>query len=64
MIISYLITGAAIALAFGIVGTMDKNDAVLAEAHYCEMVSLWNSHAHLPQEQRPGWPPYKGECNE
>lgn len=29
---------------------------------YCEMVKLWNDSKHLPPEDRPGWPPYKGEC--
>lgn len=30
--------------------------------HYCEMVQLWHDNDHLPEEQRPGWPPYQGEC--
>lgn len=32
--------------------------------HYCEMVELWNGNKHLPKEDRPGWPPYKGECHD
>lgn len=32
-------------------------------SHYCEMVELWNSNKHIPLEQRPGWPPYQGECD-
>lgn len=34
------------------------------QQHYCEMVELWNDNKHLPKEDRPGWPPYKGECHE
>ena len=42
----------------------DYQDEVDQQAHYCEMVELWNDNKHLPKEQRPGWPPYKGECHE
>lgn len=38
-------------LIFGVVGKMDFDDAVAAEAHYCSMVASG------------AWPAYKGECN-
>lgn len=63
MDISYFITGAAIALAFGVVGTTDYSDQDFTNAHYCEMVALWHSQSHIPEEKRAGWPPYKGECD-
>lgn len=34
------------------------------QKQYCEMVELWNDNKHLSKEDRPGWPPYKGECHE
>lgn len=27
---------------------------------YCDMVSVWDDNTHIPEERRPGWPPYKG----
>ena len=43
--------------------TMDYNDKQVEQAHYCEMVAKWHEFDHLPPEKRPGWPPYKGECD-
>ena len=43
------------------VTSMDYNDAQVEHNHYCEMVQLWEANKHLPPDQRPGWPPYKGK---
>lgn len=53
----------AMAIVLVIIGSMDYNDEQIEYQHYCEMVELWQSNNHLPPEQRPGWPPYKGECD-
>lgn len=47
-----------------IAGNMDYHDERVEQQHYCEMVELWHNNEHLLPEQRPGWPPYKGECDE
>ena len=49
----------------GFAGTCDYQDEIDQQNRYCEMVKQWNNHAHLPKEDRPGWPPYNGEeqCN-
>ena len=44
------------------VGFLDAQSDIHMENNYCEMVHLWESSDVLPKEQRPGWPPYKGEC--
>ena len=54
----FILLGAILA-----VGTMDYHDEQVEQQHYCEMVKLWHENDHLPHGQRPGWPPYKGECN-
>lgn len=51
-------------IPFTIVSTMDYHDEQAEQQHYCEMVELWHENDHLLPEQRPGWPPYKGECND
>lgn len=50
----------------GLAGTSDYQDEIDQQKRYCEMVKEWNDHAHLPEEDRPGWPPYNGEeqCHE
>jgi len=30
---------------------------------YCKMTAKWEEFKHLPPEDRPGWPPYKGRCD-
>lgn len=45
-------------------GGEDQQDEINQQKRYCEMVKLWNDNDHLPKEDRPGWPPYKGECHE
>lgn len=50
--------------ALAVVGTSDYEEAKASHERYCEMVNLWNDNAHLSKEKRPGWPPYKGECDE
>tara|TARA_R110000744_G_C19371646_1_gene562770 strand:+ start:10823 stop:11035 length:213 start_codon:yes stop_codon:yes gene_type:complete len=42
----------------------EQEEQQIEQQHYCEMVELWNDNKHLPKEDRPGWPPYKGECHE
>ena len=44
----------------GIVGSMDFDDAMLEEAHYCEMRQLYERHIHT-DNQRLGWPNFKPE---
>lgn len=46
-----------------IVSHFDYKDEVSQQQHYCDMVARWDEHKHLPPEQRPGWPPYKGKCD-
>ena len=48
---------------FAITASIDYQDEQIEQTHYCEMVQLWNDHLHLPPEERPGWPPYKGGCH-
>lgn len=38
--------------------TDDNRESDLKE--YCEMVALWEANKNTPEEDRPGWPPYKG----
>jgi hypothetical protein len=52
-----------IAMALLVVDQSDYEDEMTQRQHYCEMVELWHDHDHLPPEQRPGWPPYKGGCD-
>lgn len=51
-------------ITLAIVSTADYEDEILERQHYCEMVAKWNKNKHLPPEQRPGWPPYDGECDD
>ena len=52
-----------IVFIFAWIGNLDYVDEITQREHYCEMVALWHEHGHLPPEQRPGWPPYDGECD-
>lgn len=51
-------------IPFLLISTSDYEDELQQYEHYCEMVTKWNENKHLPPEQRPGWPPYDGECDE
>lgn len=48
---------------FAITASVDYQDEQVEQEHYCEMVQLWQEHDHLPANQRPGWPPYRGGCS-
>lgn len=41
------------------VGTLDYKDQVQSNVHYCEMVAVWEADAHLPPQERAGWPNFK-----
>lgn len=62
---SDIVAGAAIVallVAVAFIGNWGADAAEDKRAHYCEMVDTWNENQHVPPEQRPGWPPYEGEC--
>lgn len=42
---------------------MEHEDDLMDIEHYCYMVSLWNQDESkgIPEIDRGGWPPYKGE---
>lgn len=54
----------ALLAAVAMIGTWDADAAAEQRAEYCEMVKTWNNQSHLPPEQRDGWPPFNGECND
>lgn len=54
-----------ILLGLGIVASnISYEDEQIEHNYYCKQVKLWNDNKHLPKEDRPGWPPYNGECND
>lgn len=61
---------AALAAAFlillGILGNLDAQDADDQHDLYCDMVATWHAEAEagVPANNRTGWPPYDGECND
>lgn len=61
---THIILASFLALTLlGIVGSMDYDDHVKAEAHYCAMVGMWKSDEalYVPPPQRRGWPDYRNE---
>jgi hypothetical protein len=58
--------GILLFIVVAVVSSSDQQDEIDQQAHYCEMVKLWNGNKHLSKEDRPGWPPYNGEeqCHE
>lgn len=54
---------AAIGWVLLIMPESDQQQERIDQQHYCKMVKLWNDNKHLSKEERPGWPPYKGECH-
>lgn len=50
------------AIVLGILISDDFEYEKMEHDHYCEMIMLWNEFSHLSEEERPGWPPYRGEC--
>jgi hypothetical protein len=60
----HIIAASFLALTLlGIVGSMDYDDHLKAEAHYCAMVGQWKSDEalYVPPAQRRGWPDYRNE---
>lgn len=55
---------ALLALALTLHTLADKEEAARAHEFYCGMVKLYQANKHLPPVQRPGWPPYKGDCHD
>ena len=52
----YILIGAALIVAYGLIGSMDRVDAEREQSHYCEMIQLWDD-----TNGDAGWPPYKGD---
>ena len=52
----YVLIGAVMIGAYGLIGSMDRADAEREQSHYCEMIQLWDD-----TNGEAGWPPYKGE---
>ena len=55
-----MLCAAAITVVFvGVIvlSSIDYNDAVEAQSHYCEMVAAWHD-----SKGQYGWPPFNGEC--
>jgi len=40
--------------------TMDREEEEASQKNYCYMVELWDSHAYLQTEDRPGWALFQG----
>lgn len=51
----------AVAWALGIVVVWDAEEQDSQDDLYCEMVEIWRNNKHIPEIERPGWPPYRGE---
>jgi len=51
-----ILIGLAMLGAFGLLGSMDKEEEERQQAEYCEMVKLWKQ-----TNGRAGWPAYNGE---
>lgn len=47
-----------------LVAVIPEGDAAPGGDKYCSMVQLWNENKHLSPSDRPGWPPFNGECSE
>lgn len=47
----------AFAVLFGVVGTMDADEAERQHDQYCDMVLLWKQ-----TNGEQGWPAFNGEC--
>lgn len=47
----------------GLVASDDLEQKQRQHSYYCEMLAIWQANKHLPPEHRPGWPPYRGECD-
>jgi len=44
-----------------LVGTMDLEDEIKQDQHYCHMRSVWEANKNIDAAMRPGWPNYKPE---
>lgn len=49
---------------FGLIGHYDAEAESVQRSHYCAMVAQWEADGRrgLEEQDRAGWPPYKGEC--
>lgn len=47
--------------AWGLVGTLEIEDEIKEEQHYCEMRRLWEEAKDVEPRFRPGWPNFKPE---
>jgi len=61
---TFVLILAMIIMLLIVLGRSNERNALTEHRLYCEMVELWHANKQLPPEQRPGWPPYKGECDE
>ena len=47
--------------AWGISSTMEMEDEIRQEEHYCEMRRIWEQNRDIEPRYRPGWPNFKPE---
>ena len=47
--------------AIGLVGTMEMEDEIREEQHYCDMRLIWEQSKTIEANFRPGWPNFKPE---
>jgi hypothetical protein len=47
--------------AWGLVGTLELEDEIKEEQHYCEMRKIWEESKQIDSQFRPGWPNFKPE---
>jgi hypothetical protein len=47
--------------ALGLAGTMDLEDEIKQDEHYCYMRAVWEANKDIDASVRPGWPNYKPE---
>lgn len=60
------VLGVAILGMFALIGTMEHQDEVDDQAHYCEMVTTWKQEASrgIAARDRAGWPDYNNNYDE
>lgn len=50
-------------IVFGLIMFSNSHKKIIEKEMYCEMTKLWKENKHLPEDERPGWPEYKGPCH-
>lgn len=57
------LAAALVLLALGVVGQFDSEEEQRQQDEYCAMVKVWNEDRArgVPEHDRAGWPPFKGE---